>query len=297
MLRRISDHGSYRVQRPPYLLLSGLLPIVLAGCAGIVTSATTRLAESISSAILNQNDLETVRDGAPAYLLLIDGLIQDDRGNVQLLLTGAKLYSAYAGAFVEDPPRARRMTTRARDYALRALCRQRAETCGIATRPYGKFAAQIALLERSDVPVLYTLGTTWAGWIQASSDDWNAIADLPKVKAIMQRMIELDEQFDRGGAHLYLGVLLTLQPPALGGKPAKAREHFERAIELSGERDLMAKVLFARHYSRLMFDRKLHDRLLQDVLSADSVESGLTLRNTIAKEEARRLLATSAEYF
>jgi hypothetical protein len=59
----------------------------------------------------------------------------------------------------------------------------------------------------------------------------------------------------------------------------------------------MAKVLFARHYSRLMFDRKLHDRLLQDVLSADSVESGLTLRNTIAKEEARRLLATSAEYF
>jgi hypothetical protein len=263
----------------------------------MVTSATTRLAESLSSAILNQNDLETVRDGAPAYLLLIDGLIQDDRDNVQLLLTGAKLYSAYASAFVEDSPRARRMTTRARDYALRALCRQSAETCGIATRSYDRFVAQIKLLERSDVSALYTLGTTWAGWIQASSDDWNAIADLPKVKVIMQRVIELDEQFDRGGAHLYLGVLLTLQPPALGGKPAEAREHFERAIELSGEHDLMAKVLFARHYTRLMFDRKLHDRLLQDVLSADSVEPDLTLRNTIAKEEARRLLATSEEYF
>ncbi|MFQ5992814.1 MAG: TRAP transporter TatT component family protein, partial [Nitrospiraceae bacterium] len=285
-----------RPQPIPSVLLSGLLPIVLAGCAGMVTSATTRLANNLSSGILNQNDLKTVRDGAPAYMLLIDGLIRENSDNVELHIIGAKLYGAYAGAFVEGE-RARRLTTRARDYALHALCRQRTEMCGIATRPYGESVAMMELLERSDVPALYTLGTTWAGWIQTHSDDWNAIADLPKVKAIMQRVLELDEQFDRGGAHLYLGVLLTLQPPALGGKPAEAREHFERAIDLSDGRDLMTKVQFAKFYARLVFDRKLHDRLLQDVLSADSVEPDLTLRNTIAKEEARRLLATSEEYF
>jgi hypothetical protein len=42
----------------------------------MVTSATTSLADSLSSAILDQNDPKTVRDGAPAYLLLVDGLIQ-----------------------------------------------------------------------------------------------------------------------------------------------------------------------------------------------------------------------------
>ena len=41
-----------------------------------------------------------------------DGLIADDAGNGELLLTGAELYSTYAGAFVEDPARAKRLSLR-----------------------------------------------------------------------------------------------------------------------------------------------------------------------------------------
>ena len=44
----------------------------------MVSSVTGRLAGNISSAILNQNDPETVREGAPAYLILIDGLINEE---------------------------------------------------------------------------------------------------------------------------------------------------------------------------------------------------------------------------
>ena len=40
-----------------------------------------------------------------------------------------------------------------------------------------------------------------------------------------------------------------------------------RAVEISGGRNLMAKVLFARHYARLVFDQGLHDRLLGEVLA------------------------------
>ena len=55
------------------------LAIVLtAGCSSIMSSATTGLAESLTNAVLDQNDPETVRQGAPAYLLLIDGLIADN---------------------------------------------------------------------------------------------------------------------------------------------------------------------------------------------------------------------------
>ena len=35
----------------------------------------------------------------------------------------------------------------------------------------------------------------------------------------MQRVIELHESYQDGAAHLYLGVLSTFLPPALGGKP------------------------------------------------------------------------------
>ena len=38
-------------------------------------SATNEMAENLSAAILNQDDPETVRDGAPAYLLMLDSFI------------------------------------------------------------------------------------------------------------------------------------------------------------------------------------------------------------------------------
>ena len=129
------------------------------------------------------------------------------------------------------------------------------------------------------------------------SGDWDAIADLPRVEAMLERVVALDEGYDRGQAHLYLGVMRTLLPPALGGRPREGRAHFERAIALSKGRNLMAKVEFARRYARLVFDQAMHDRLLREVLEADPREPGLTLSNTLARQQARQLLATSEDYF
>ena len=137
----------------------------------------------------------------------------------------------------------------------------------------------------------------WATWVQANSEDWVAVADKARVEALMQRVVALDEGYQRGSAYLYLGVLATLLPEALGGKPEEGRAFFERSIELSGGRDLMAKVLIARDYARLIFDRELHDRLLLEVVEADAVAPGLTLSNTLAQQEARRLLDDSQDYF
>jgi len=292
--RGSGSRGGLRLRRsfPWFLLL-----LFLGGCAGIIRSQTNRLAGNLQAAIADQNDPETVRQGAPAYLLFVDGLIHDDPENVKLLLTGAKLYGTYAAAFVDDAPRARVLTTRASEYGERALCSQNPNICPALSLPYDDFVRAIATLSSSDVPALYGWAAALAGRIQAQSDDWNAIAQLPKVEAAMRRVIELDEDFDDGGAHLYLGVLNTLRPPALGGKPEVARRHFERAIELSDQRNLMAKVLFAKYYARLVFDRGLHDRLLREVLAAQTNEPGLTLSNILAQSEARRLLATSDEYF
>lgn len=255
------------------------------------------MAAGLSDAILEQNDPETVESGTPAYLLLIDGLILDNPKNGTLLLSGARLYGAYAGVFVQDNERAQRLTTRARDYAERALCRHRATLCNLATRPFDDYRAVLAKTEKRDVPFLYTLGSAWAGWIQAHSNDWNAVADLARVRAAMERVVELDEAYDSGSAHLYLGVMSTLLPPTLGGKPEEGRAHFERAIVLSQGRDLMAKVEYARRYARLVFDRPLHDRLLNEVLQAPVNAPGLTLRNTLAQRAARDLLKSADKYF
>ncbi len=279
------------------LVLITPLLILLSGCASLLNSTTGRLADGLSTAMLNENDLDTVRDGAPAYLLLVDGLIEGDPQNENLLLTGARLHSAYASIFVSDAGRAERMTDKARDYGARALCLRDAAVCQARSKSYDDFAAALDGLPRGAVPALYTYASAWAGWIQVHGSDWLAIADLPKVEAAMRRVVALDESHDRGGAHLYLGVLNSLRPPALGGKPEQGQAHFLRAIELSGGRNLMAKVQYAEKYARLVFDRPLHDRLLNEVLTADAVEPGLTLINTLAKQQAKKLLASAKDYF
>jgi hypothetical protein len=117
------------------------------------------------------------------------------------------------------------------------------------------------------------------------------------VEAVLERALALDESYESGALHGYLGTINSLRPPALGGHPDVARAHFERAIELSGGRDLSIKVEYARRYARLVFDQELHDRLLADVVGAPAETPPFTLFNVLAKKEAEELLATSKEYF
>ena len=277
--------------------LIGLALLMLTGCASLVSSATSRMADNLSLAIQNQNDPETVRDGAPAYLLMIDSLIEGDPENSDILLAGAKLYGSYTSAFIDDPERAQRLADKALDYAERALCLEVGEVCAARGEKLAGFEASLAQASAADLDVLYAFAAAWAGWVQQHSADWNAVADLGKITALFEHCVEVDESYDNGGAHLYLGVLKSLLPPALGGKPEVARAHFERARSLSNGENLMVNVLMARHYARLVFDQELHDELLLEVRAAEADYPGYTLINTLAKAEAEQLLAESPEFF
>lgn len=267
------------------------------GCASLMNSATGKLADNLTSAILNQNDIETVRDGAPAYLLMIDGLIEGSPDNTGLLLSGSKLYGSYSSSFTDDADRSRRLADKALAYARAALCLDVPEVCVSLTSPAAEFAPVVAASDPRELPVLYGYATAWAGWMQAHSSDWEAIAELPKLTLLLERCREIDESFDDGAVHIYLGVLKTQLPPSLGGKPDEGRAHFERAFELSGGRNMMPRVLLAEKYARMVFDQELHDRVLREVLATPAEAPGLTLVNTLARQRASELLAESAEYF
>ncbi len=271
--------------------------LALSGCSAVVSRTTGRMADNLGRAVRAQDDPETVRQAAPAFLVLVDGLIEDSPDSIELLTTGADLYSSYTGAFVDDAERARRLSDRGRDYGLRALCQAVRPTCGIASAPYEEFERALVSVGRDDVTVLYSAAGAWATWIQAHREDWDAIADKARVDAMVSRVLDLDPTFDDGGPYLYVGVLATLLPKALGGRPEEGRRAFERAFELSGGRNLMAKVLLAREYARQAFDRDLHDRLCREVLEAPTEAPGLTLSNALAKDEAARLLASSEDWF
>jgi hypothetical protein len=277
-----------------------LAALLLGGCAGLVQKASDRFADNLGKAVLDQDDPATVRDGLPAYLLLLDSLVAgadaNDPALAGTLLSAAKLDSAYAGNFTgDDPARAQRLAAKAFAYARRATCLRDARLCAALDGDSDTFNA--AIVANTDAPLLYALASAWLGMVQANSSDWGAIADLPKIEALLERVVVLDPRTDGGQAHVYLGVLDSLRPEAIGGKPEVGRKHFETGLELSGGRNLMAKTLEAEYYARLVFDQELHDRLLNEVIAADPHAPGFTLVNTLAQARARKLLESGKDYF
>ena len=136
--------------------------------------------------------------------------------------------------------------------------------------------------------------------VHAEKDDFiskDSLVDLPKMEVALEHLYSLDPGEYAAATCMYLGVLNTLRPPALGGKPEVGREWFERGISLSEGKDLSIKVEYARGYARLLYDRELHDRLLNEVMQADVKQPNLTLFNVLAQEQAAALLASADDYF
>lgn len=274
--------------------------LLLAGCGSLASSATQSMADALTVAVQNQNDVATVEAGLPAYLLLIGGMAQNNPSDAKSQIAAAQLHSLYGGLFAHNPARAQRLNKNALDYGLQGLAlsprvSQNAEELRLV--PARDFPALLAKLNNSDTSALYAAATAWLGWIQVNSGDWNAIADLAKARLMLERVLELNPEYENGMPHVYLGVLETLVPPATGGRPDKAKAHFEQAQKLSDDKNLMASVLYAKHYARAVFNRELHDSLLQKVLAADPNVKDYVLMNTLAQQDAQQLMVDSPRYF
>ena len=277
----------------------GLAAVALGstGCASLVSSAASGFADNVSSAVLNQTDPETVRDGAPAYLLLLDSLVEGNPDDPAVLQAAAELYASYGAVFADDPARAKRLTERARRYGARSLCIEYRPACRWDEQDYSAFRDTLDGLGSRDADALYSYALSSLAYIRAHSDDWNSLAELPRMEAVLERLLALDEGEYDAQAYTYLAILATLRPPSLGGEPELARNYFEKAIELTEGRDLSVKVEYARGYARLLYERDLHDRLLTEVLEADPVVPGYTLTNTLAQRDAEALLDSADTYF
>lgn len=269
----------------------------LVSCGALVSNAKKEFAEDLSATILAHDEPETIKQAIPTYLVLVSSLIRGDQKNVELLISGSRLYGSYASVFVKEKDRQIILAKRAFGYAEQAVCLQLPKACTAKTMSYHEFELMLKNFKKEDADLIFAYGSAWSGLIQANRADWNAVAELPKAKAIIARVIELDESISNGDAHLYMGVMESLLPPAMGGKPEIAKKHFERALEISDRKNLMALLMYAEKYARLLFDRELHDKLLNELLAVDIRESKTMLIDTIARLRAKELLANADDYF
>ena len=263
-----------------------------------LTEKGSSLFKEIALSANRQSDPVLVRQGIPSYLMLIDGLIQTYPDNQEFLLAGAQAYASYASVLEdEEQKRVPPVLGKAKEYILRAIRLNRLFN-GVIGKPLALFQTQLNQADKKDVPFLFWAGSIWGTWIANETESLEAMAELPWVEAIMERVLQLDPGFYFGGPHLFKGILYALRPAPFGGDLKKSREHFQQALTFSQGKFLMTSVYYAQYYARQSLDRNLYTATLNRVLEAAAdQEPDLTLVNTLAQRKAKKLLAQADEFF
>jgi hypothetical protein len=273
------------------------MSLLSSGCAILVSNAASSFSDNLSAAVLNQDDPELVRDGLPTLMLTMDSMIEGSPDNPQLLAAGANLYAIYGGLFDIDEDRALKLTARARRYGLKAMCETYEPSCAWPGMTYDEFVATLDGVGPKHADILYSYGFASLSFLQARTSDYDTIAEFPLVQALFDHYLDISGDEVNSSVYTFMGTMHTLRPPSLGGEPELAREFFERAIAESGGHDLGAKVAYAKGYAKLLYERELHDRLLNEVLEADPNQNGFVLTNVMAQKEAAALLAEADDFF
>ena len=283
------------------LLLLLILLFLLSACfpsKKLTVGAAATLLEGVAKSSYKQSDLRMIREGMPAYLMLMDGMIEIWPDQETLLIAAAQGYSAFASNFVEDQDKeyAKLLFEKGRHYALRSL--ERRGLKDPVQKPFDDFKEDLRNSGKKDAPYLFWGATCWASWISLNLDSMEAMAELPRVELMMKRVMELDERFNYGSPHLFMGIWYASRPKIAGGDLKKSREHFLRALDFGQGKFLMAYIYYANYYARQALDKDLFISTLQKVLDAPVDRApDLTLLNTVAKKKAKELLTHVEEYF
>ena len=259
----------------------------------------------------SEEDPELVRDALPFLLKTIESILDTSPRQDQALVFACTGFTLYGNAFLQADAdlagwdgdygrslmlrgRTWRLYVRARNYCLRSL---ELKYDGLGERLRQDPVAAVAVTEVEDVEVLYLLSAAWGLAIANALDRPELVADLPAVRALLARALELDEDYDRGAIHAAL-ITLEALPPYLGGSPERAREHFERAVELSNGLDASPYVTFAAAVSVPAENRTEFQQLLEQALAIDpDADTSLRLLNLINQRRAQALLAHIDDLF
>lgn len=278
------------------LWIAVLFVIGLNGCAGVMNNSL--ITPTIANLQL-QTDVDLVCEGTASFLLMIDSMVVSHPDDEEMLLNATQAYTGYAAALDScgRPERAAIVSRKAKAYGMSLLWNGR-DIHSICTMCLADLQQELAELDSNDAERLFWAASGWATWIRYQNGSPESLAQLVRVEQLMLRLLELDESYYHGGAHLFLGVYYGAKPPMLGGKPKLSRSHFERALAISNRQYLPALVFYAETYARMTFDRELFTALLQEVLDfpLDS-QPAITLANQVAKRNADRLLEQVDQFF
>jgi predicted anti-sigma-YlaC factor YlaD len=274
-----------------------------------VNALADQLSSSTSSSFASDDDLLLIGDAVPFALKLMESTAESAPNHVGIHTGLASGFTQYAQVFVMHPA----MKASANDPAILANAEIRAAKLFGRAKQYGMAALEIdypgmtaaltsgdttvlATMGTDDLPQLYWTATPWLGQISLSKSDMALIGDLPTAIALLDRALEIDHTYDRGGIHDLLVSIESSRP--MPGAEARARAHFEAAVSLcEGERASpyvgLAMAVSMPNQNKTEFISLLNQALEID---PDSVPAE-RLANVYYQEQALLLLSQVDDFF
>ena len=290
-------HNYFRTQT----LLLLLLPIFLGGCG---------LAKL--SSIQKESNLVVVETTLANNLKGLERIAKI--GNTGLIVKTARAHSSYSG-FLEDKMEDAEIAgdfetademrsqaiahyARSEEYAFKALAKSDKTFKQARTVKIAEFEKALQKLKKKQVEPLFWAAYAMARGISLQKDDPMQVIDLARVELMMRRVLELDETFYFGSAHLFYAVYYGDRSPAIGGDPEKAKESIDKVDKLNDGKFLMSKFYLARYYAYPKQDVKLYKQALQEVIDApEDIYPGEEAATALAKSRAKRWLAQTDMLF
>lgn len=288
------------------VMLLALL-IFMSGCdlQRLTVNQTADVLYQGSVAIDRESDPEFAEDAIPASLKTLETFLVSAPDNAKLLEMLAKGYYSYAFGFIEaDLEQARvwaaeeeeisKMSTRAvgfylrsRDYGFDLVGSSDFEKHALAGDE-AKVKALLQDMEKEHAAGLFWVGSGWASAINLSKDDSDLVGRLNIVELIMDRVLELDENYFDAGVHTFFGVLYGSRPPMFGGDPDRAKLHFEKAMAKFGTTNHMIPYLYARFWAVQAQDGEFFNTLMRQVATNNpDATPDKRLNNTLARQRAQ----------
>ncbi len=296
-------------------ILGGLIVICCAssGCSirrYAMNKASDALAAS-GNTFASDDDPELIKAAAPFSLKLMESFLAENPKHGGLLTATASGFTKYAFAFVQQDAdeleerdlaaaealrnRARKLYLRAQRYGLRGL---EVKHAGFANALLANPKAAVRQIRKDEVPLLYWTAAAWGSAISLSKNNPELIAQIPAMEALIDRALELNESYESGAIHGFLISYEMSRQGIMGDPAARSRQHFARALELSGGKDASPLVALAEAVTIKKQDAKEFESLLNRALAINpDANPDTRLVNTIMQRRARWLLSRKSDLF
>ncbi|MDE0185095.1 MAG: TRAP transporter TatT component family protein [Candidatus Poribacteria bacterium] len=300
-----------------YVVIAVMSSIVIAGCSTtkLTVNQTVKVFAKASKTYDKEADLMLADAGIRSNLKTFEGLREIVPENQRLMTLTARSFASYAFGFVEDKMEAAaavgdfqtesEMRARAIDYygrskrsGLRALSKVNSKFPDALDGAPEKLERALKGFKKKHVPALFWTAYAWGRSINLQQDNPMLLVDLANVEMMMRRVIELDESFYFGGAHLFFSAYYGSRSPQLGGNPEKVKQHLQKVDEINNGKFQFSKLFLARYYAYPLQDRALYEQTLQEIVDAPiDVFPEHRISTAIAKARAKRWLAQTDDVF